>query len=525
MSRTEHEMDQLADPAPADGLPSRFLRSVGMNYVASATSVVASLFVTPVLLRYLGAEAFGVWVLAGGMTGYLELLEFGFGAATTKLIAEDAGKRPQEVSGTLSTSFFVLSGFGLIALVAGGMLALGAPRWFRITGELHTETKIVVALLALTIAASLPGDSFGGALAGHQRYDLRGLSNTLLAVLTALASVAVVLSGGGLVELAVVTAVISIAMHPLRWTLLRRAAPDVRLSRDLVDRRRLRRVGRLSGWFLTGEVAGLLSYRIDLVVVGAALGVKAVAVYAIGAKLARLAGRALLDLSSVFMPHASALSRDGEASRLGDLLVDGTRVAMGVALPLALVLSVLSASVVRAWVGTGYGEAAAVLVILSVFVVTRALVDPLEAVAIGCGLVRPWALAMLGEATVNVVVSIALVNAVGLRGPALGSLVASALVLAPALGLKVCRFMGLGFSQLFRRAILPHALPGVLSTIVLLVGRSLAASGRVELLWVAGAGLLVYALTYYFAGATPAERERLDALVARRRRPPLDARP
>ena len=501
-------------PRSTDGLPTRFGRNVVMNYLAVGVSAAATVIVTPILLRELGPLAFGIWALASSLVSYLELFEFGFGPATAKLVAEDAYRSSDRVSVTLSTSFFVLCGFGIVALAVGGVVAVGAPSWFDAPDALRAPTMIAIGVLALSLAVSIPGDTFGGALGGYQRYDLRSLTNITHTVLWVFASIAVLNAGGGLVPLAMVSAAIGLALQPVRWVLLRRIDRGLRLSPRLVDRSRLRSVANLSGWLFVGKLGVFTSYRIDAVVVGAVLGVKAVAVFVIGSRLAKLAERALTQMSTVFVPHASALSTEGNTSELRRLLLDGTRATMIIVVPLSVVMALLAHPIVELWVGPEYDEAARVLVVFCLYTIVHGFVDTSGTVAIGSGRARHWALATAGESVVNVTLSIALALTVGLIGVALGTLIATAAVLVPALLLVTCRATGLPVRHLLREAILPHLLPCGVTAAAVYPLRSWAGSNLGALLATVVVGAAVYLTVYWFTGASDWERARLRHLVS-----------
>jgi O-antigen/teichoic acid export membrane protein len=483
--------------------------------LATAVAALAALAVTPVLLHHLGESAYGVWALATSLVGYLELLELGFGAAGTKLMAEDAGKRPEEVSKTLSTSLVVLAGTGLLALVIGLILALGAPHWFAIPKGMDAATTAVILSLAVGLAVSIPGDAFGGALAAYQRYDLRSLTNLILVVATTAATFALVYAGRGLVAIAVATAIISILLHPIRWAMLRTVDPEIRIGRGLISRQRLGIVSRFSGWFLLADLANLASYSADVVIIGAVLGIKDVALYTIGSKLSLLAQKALSEASGLLLPEASSLSRDGSTSAVADLLVDGTRVTMLAGIPLSLVMGVLARPAVRAWVGPGYDRAAVVLMIFSVYTGLRTVVNPVESVVIGTGKVRPWALSMTAQAVVNVAVTLALVSTIGLPGPALGTIAGAVLIVGPVFVIVGCQAAELPVSTFLRRTIVPHLAPSAVLTVYLIAIHKIAEHGRLTLIVLSLIGIVMYGITYYFAGANPTERNHLRTTLGR----------
>jgi len=492
-------------------LPARFARSVSLNVTAMVVSGATTVVLTPFLLHHLGQDAFGVWVLAASVVGYLELLEFGFGSASTKLMAEDAGKRPGAVSETLSSTLAVLVVLGLVAGAVTAALAVGAPHWFHIPKGLDAATSAVFLALGLSLSLSIPGDAFGGGLAAYQRYDLRSISNMVLVVVTALATFVAVEMGGTLVAIAVIAAAVSVAMHPVRWLLLHRVDPAIRVNPCLVTRTRLRTVARFSGWFLLADSMSAVSYSVDVVIVGAALGIRDVAIYAIGAKLATLAQSALNQVSTVLLPEAASLGREGSHDEVRRLLLDGTRVTMLVGMPLALATGILARGAVRAWVGPGFDRAAVVLAIISIYAAMRTVVNPLESVIIGAGDVRRWSMAMALQGVINVAVTVALVSTVGLAGPALGTVAGTALVLLPAFVVLGCAAARCSVATFARGTVVPHVGPSLITAAVLLTLRRVAEQGRLEVIVVGAAGCGLYAAAYFMLGAAPEER----ALVAR----------
>lgn len=498
----------VAEPRP-DGLPDRFGFNVLSRYGEFAVIGIASLVLTPLMLRELGEEAFGIWALAVSAVDYLELLELGFGVSTTKLVAEDAYRRPKSVARTLNTSFWVLAILGVLGLAVGLVLSMLAPTIFNVPEALTSETVLTFAVLTVAIAVSIPGDVFGGAIAGYQRYDLHSLANIMLVVLTTVSSAVIVISGGGLVELALATATISICLHGVRWLMLKHLNPELVLRPRLVERSRIRRVTSLSGWFLLRDLAMTVNQRIDLVVVGIILGVESVAVYAIGLKLMRLAVGVLYPLAGVFFPHASELSTKGDRDGLRSLLCDGTRTAIVVGLPTTLGLMVLSKSAVRVWVGPGYSDAALVLTVLAASLAFEALAATAWQMLAGVGRARTSGVVASIEAVVNLGCSLILGSMYGVVGVAIGTLAGIIVVKVPVTLALVLRDLEIKWSSFFSAAVLPTLLPGVVSAATFLGARLLFPQGVIGVVLAATAGMTVFFVIYWFTGATDSERDRV----------------
>jgi O-antigen/teichoic acid export membrane protein len=497
-------------PLGASALPQRFGRNVFMNYVAQGVTAVAAIVVTPLLLKHLGRSLFGVWILASSVVTYLQLFAAGFGGATTRLVAEDASERPEVAVRTLNTTFFVLLPMGALALVVGVVMAFFFPSIVHVGSGLHTEVIIAVAVLAVAMAAALPADTFGGALLGHQRFDLLSISNALLVATTTVASILVVVNGGGIVDLAFATTAISLAFHFVRYGMLRHIEPTTRIRRRLVDRVQLRRVTHLSGWFLLLAIlTAIYNTLCDVLIVGIVAGVKAAAVYAVGSRLAKAAMQALDSMAQVFFPFASHTARNESSDALGAIAVDGTRVTLLGGTMAALVFVVLASPGIRAWVGPGYKTSAQVLVVLAIAMALGSPFRALGNIMTGAGDMRSLTFVRAGEVIINLALSVVLVIVMGPVGAAFGTLGGVVLFRLPVGMIVGCRAVGLPVRTVLRRAVVPHILPSIVCTGVLVALLKVAEASVVGLFVAAAAGCISYLAVYFVTGATPGDRQRV----------------
>jgi O-antigen/teichoic acid export membrane protein len=508
--------DQPAAGAESS-LPHRFGANVFSNYMALAVTALSAIIVTPLLLHHLGQSAFGVWVLASTVVAYLELFELGFGGATTKLVAEDAHVRPDQAVRMINTTFFVLVPMGVIALAMGIVIAFLFPGAVHVSAVLHDQVIICVAVLAVGLAVSIPGDTFGGSLMGHQRFDLLSISNASMGIAIAIASVVIVVLHGGIVPLAIATTLISISFQGVRWAMLRHIIPEARIRLRLIDRLRLRAAANISGWFLLQAVLQATLMACDVVIVGIVLGVKPAAVYAVGAKLAKAAGQGMDSLAVVFFPYASATVRNKDAQGLQEIVIDAVRVTLLVGALIALLLMVLAGPGIRAWVGPGYNTSAHVLVILALAVGLASPVRSFSQVLLGSGNQKVVCAVSGVEVAVNFTLSVTLAHVIGPIGVAVGTLGGILLVRLPGILVIGTRAVHIRMSTLVRRAIVPHIIPASACAAVLLIGRTFTGYSFFGAVLLGLAGIITYLGLYLALGATPGERHRASAGLKRLR--------
>jgi O-antigen/teichoic acid export membrane protein len=339
------------------------------------------------------------------------------------------------------------------------------------------------------------------------------MSNASMGIAIAVASVVIVLLGGGIVPLAIATTVISVSFQGVRWAQVRHIIPEARIRLRLVDPLRLRAAANISGWFLLSAILQATLQACDVVIVGIVLGVRPAAVYAVGAKLAKAANQSMDSLAVVFFPYASATVRNRDASDLKDIVIDSVRVTLLVGLLIALLLMVLAGPGIRAWVGPGYDTSAHVLVILAVAVGLASPVRSFAQVLLGSGYLKVVCAVSGIEVLTNFTLSVTLAHVIGPVGVAVGTLGGVLLVRLPGILLIGTRAVGVRISSLVRGAIVPHIIPATACAAVLLAGRSLTGYSFVGAVLNGMAGIVTYLGLYLATGATPGERQRAAGMV------------
>ena len=513
------EPRQEASGSAEPTVPARYRRTVVTNYLYAASLIAVAVGVTPVLVRTLGKTEFGIWVLAGSLALYLELLEFGFGGATVKKIAElDAIGTRNELRQATATAFWILAIPGLFALALGVVISIFFSSIFDIPPELETAALVLCLLITFDLALSIPSDTFGGVLIGLQRYDL--LNTTLLTVVLAQAGgwVIVLALGGGLIELAIVTVAIALLGQAWRFFLARRLIGGPLLSPRLFKRRLVRPLAGMSIWFSLSEIATVVTIRLDPVVVGIVVGVPEAAVYAVGQKLALACTQLVNPLTDGFFPLSSKLEARGDRARLRGAVLTGTRISLALAIPIALTVAILADPAIKAWVGNGYQQAGVVVVLLVANAALAMLTGVGVRMLMGIGSFRYPSLALAGEATANLALSIGLGLKYGIVGVALGSLLSTALVhvvlampyIARTFELSLVSWVG----SLLRAHLVPTAATGALGWAFLSI---VGIDGLGPVVGAGVAMMVTYLSLLWLTGLDGGERAELLRLARSRR--------
>lgn len=517
--------DEVAEATSS--LPANFGRNVGANYALALTSIVIAGVTTPLLTRYLGPLRFGVWSLLGALIPYLELLELGLASAAVTVVAKALAVGDEdETRRAMSTAFLLLLVPGAAALGLAAGVTVVLPHLFSIPPPLLGQARILLLLLAVDMGVSIPGDTYGGGLIALQRFDLLAGSLLTVMVLQAVAWFVVLALGGNLVALGAATVGISLLGQLSRAVLFHRLRPGRAVSLRYFDRTLLSRLGRLSGWFMLRQLSGFVAGGIDVIIVGAVVGVEAAGVYAVGLRLASIAGNVVRPVVDVLFPHAANLTALGDQPRLRRSLMNGDRLALGVAAPVCLVLAVLAHPALRAWVGPDFTAATIVVVLLSAAAVVRSLPMTGSTLVSGSGDPKVPTLISTASGVLHIALCVVLGRIMGIEGVAIGTFAAAVLLDSAAMLVFVCRRFAIPLGRLVVAHVRAHLVPA-LAVVALGLYLShgplwsfVSGHGRIAGMAVVGAtglGLLVvYLAAFWQTGLAGDERRVALARLAER---------
>src|SRR5690242_13517936 len=73
-------------------LTARTARNALINTSGALWSTILAIVATPVVIRALGADLYGVYILVASVTSYIGLVELNLSSALVKYVAEHAGR-------------------------------------------------------------------------------------------------------------------------------------------------------------------------------------------------------------------------------------------------------------------------------------------------------------------------------------------------------------------------------------------------------------------------------------------------
>jgi len=505
-----------SNPSSIHHTKRRILRNTAANAVAQAATMLSTLVFLPLLVRSFGLPVYGVMALSTSVSGYAVLLDLGVSATLVRMVAERTARADHR---GVSRAMFSATGiyFVLGATVALIMTVLGifAGAVFRVT---PAEADLLRTLLWIGAATQLlfwPTSAARDALAGLQRHDLTSGTALFVVIVDIAGTIYVLATHQGPVALLAIRAVEVVLAALLNAGLLLMVLPKAahHLSASIEDVRAILRSG--SSIFVL-QIAQVMSrQQTDKVVLGIFLGPAAVALYEIAAKLNSLISTFIGLTVSAILPVAAELHAGERHGELRSLFLRGTKIVATLAAPLVTILIAIAAPFIAAWCGPGYEQAVPVAQILLLSQVLLPLYQLGDQILIGKDKFHLWVPGGVTMAAVNVVLSVVLVQTLGLVGVAIGTL--SAVVLEfPWYAAVFSKEMDLPIGEWLRKTAWPmYPLLVVPAALGFLGGQTALGGSLLGLALVAAVAAAAYWALALFTGYSALERADLLAIVRR----------
>ncbi len=484
-----------------------------INIANTAVSFIIAYVMTPVILNRMGTEAYGIWVFLGifSVSGYFSLLDFGFGGATIKYIAEYEGTNDREkLQGVVNATLF----FFLAAGILGGLLlylfnAFFFTAVFHIPQHQQTLVSLLVNVIALSFLYQFPALAFSSIIEGLQRYDyLRGVS-----LMTTIVSNVVIFlflkSSGGLEFMIATTLIASFAVTALYALVAKLLLPDIHIRLALVKRETFTSLVSLSSKLFASKIVGLVFNNTDKILIGIFLTVTSQTDYDIVNKLHII----LLSLLSMFnqavLPATSEYAAKNDGSSLRLLLLRMTKYSAAAIVPAYLLMMIFAQQILGVWVGAEFARLAPLVQLYCSHFAITMLVGVSSTMLIGVNRVEKALYVSVWAAALNLAISVFTIRFFGIAGLMLGTAVAYAIssVMYIVITNKV---FNIGQAAFFKSSVWPLLPATVVTASALFFLRPLMHFTKaVPWLAVAILAYAIFMLVFSFSGMNREERRSL----------------
>ena len=295
-----------------------------ITYINLIISTIIPLLYTPVMLRILGQEEYGLYSLSNSVISYLTLLNLGFGTAIIRFISkfriEGDHDKIEGVTG------LILSIYGIIAIIVcivGFLLTKGTGLFFG-TGLTVNEIqrlKILMVIMTVSTAISFPVSVLSSVSVAYEKYIFRKMVDMIATIATPILNLIVLFLGYASIGLAMIGLGIQLIYGIIFIWYCKQKLNVVPRFKDMPFYM-VKEILGFSIYVFASSIIDMLYWATDKVLIGAVLGTVAVAVYNIGGTFTSMLQNMSSAISGVFGTRVNMMVFGNQPmEKLSELLI------------------------------------------------------------------------------------------------------------------------------------------------------------------------------------------------------------
>ncbi len=336
-------------------------RRIFLNSVTGAclfaTNVVVSFIMSPVIVRELGNQDYGLWELLLGLIGYFGILELGVGPAVVRYVAfADARNDREQLNRVFNSTLLVLGLLGAMGLVIMLLISLKPEMILKVEAGQIGHSTLLFTLIGLDLLVIFPGTAIISYLMGLQRHSLVNILRIGTAIVQSVVTYIALTrwEGPRLVWIAAIVLGSTLVQYVILslWILL--------VDRGVQIRPRHFSWPMMKELFVFGLKSMMLSAAANIqkqtmpFVIANMVGVARIPFFAIPSRLVDYAGNFVAMLSIPLIPYFTALSGRGDLAATRQAWFTLGRILQFVLLGIPLATIALGEPFLKRWMGPEY---------------------------------------------------------------------------------------------------------------------------------------------------------------------------
>ncbi len=399
----------------------RLMRDAVVNNLAAPISAIVGILLVPIILRVLGQDGYGLWIIATSMSGILASIDFGLGWSVSRVVASDLVGSEGDNADFVRSAANIYMLIGMSGGIVLGVAGLFSGGYLHLPPVEHETAKLVFWLVGATLFADQMS-AFGFAvLNGLRRFKLINFMATLASVTWATWVVVVLINGGSVIAVAACQLTVAVMRSAGTLWLIARLTPDYRFRMGQIRLNAFRRHASFAASSQLTTILSAITWGSAPVLIGFISGSAAAVPFYIGQKIPLAVSSMSWRAAEVLFPAASEDRHNLVKSE--EVLRIGLRWCLVLALPFTVLVFIFAPGILHVWVGNPPLGSVMVLRILAVTVLADAIaVAPLHLLW-GRGAMRPILATYIAQGLGMVALTLALVYLLGVAGAAWGMLV------------------------------------------------------------------------------------------------------
>ncbi len=331
-----------------------------IGYINMIANIIVTFVYTPIMLKLMGNEEFGLYSLVSSVISYLSVLDMGFGNAMIRFISKAQAKKEYDKEKEINGLFLILySAIGIITIFIGIALINNIQKLFpALTQDEIGKAKVIMEILILTIAISFPLSIFDSYVMACEKFKFLKILNLVKTISIPLTMLPLLFLGYKAIAMVIVTSIFNIMYHIC--TLLccfKKLNMKIYISKGKFNVELFKNIFNYSFFVFLGLIVDTVFNNTDQVILGSVCGTVAVSIYSVGSKIINMNTTVSTTLSGLFLPKITKMLEEKEADyKISNLFLKVSRIQIYLMVLISSGFIVYGKQFLNLWVGGGYEQ-------------------------------------------------------------------------------------------------------------------------------------------------------------------------
>lgn len=327
-----------------------------LSYLTIVVVNIAGLISTPIIVRTLGTQQYGLYLVLGSLVTYIALLDLGMTNTITRFVAKYKAKNDLENEKKFFSVIFRIIGFiVLIMLGLGGILYLNLDNLIQ-TETLKDNLDIVFILFLLTSIVNVINGFLNGYLTAYEKFIFLKTTNLVKCLLRLSIILALFVQLGSIYFLVVVDFLLALIILLCSLFYFIKVYPH-RFNLHYYDSTFLKELYKYAFWVFVLGLISQIQWQTGQILIGYKIDNTAVAVYGLGILLGTYYGAFSTAVSGVFIARTTyKVYQDNGMQEMTEYMVKIGRISAIVLMLVLVNFILIGQDFIRLWVGDDYQQ-------------------------------------------------------------------------------------------------------------------------------------------------------------------------
>ena len=280
-----------------------------LSYLQMAANIIIQLGFTPVMLKLLGENEYGLYQTVAATISMLSILNLGFNSGYVRYYAIYKKRNDKEAIQKLNGLFLIIFAIiGAVGLICGLFLSFHLNLVFKegLTADEYAIARVLMILLSFNLAFTFAMTVFNNIITAHERFIFLKLIAMLKTVCSPLITLPLLLCGFRSITMVTVTVIVSFIADGLYMVYVLFIMKEKFVFHDF-EKGFFKTLFVYTAFIAINMIIDQINWNIDKLLLGRFKGTAQVAVYSIGYTLYHCYQLFSTSVSGVFSPRIHSI--------------------------------------------------------------------------------------------------------------------------------------------------------------------------------------------------------------------------